>query len=78
MASMTSTLSGNNIVYTITDVQSNTVTVTAPPAPLGPTFVSSATGLLQDGQALLANLLLQLQTGLRPKVLPNGTSSTSN
>ncbi len=78
MASTTSVKSGSNIVYTITDVKGNTLTITAPPAPGGLTFVSSASGLLIDGQIELSRLILMLQTNLRPTVLSGSTDSFTN
>lgn len=78
MATLTSVKSGNNTVYTITDIKGNTVTVTAPPfGSTGLTFASSG-GLLPDGQAELSRLILMTQTGLRPNVIPGTPESFSN
>lgn len=77
MANITSVQSGNNIVYTITDVKGNTGTVTAPPVPQACSF-SSTTGLLADGLKLLTTLMEMLSTDLRPKVLAGASSSFTN
>jgi hypothetical protein len=76
MASVVSVASGTSIVYTITDNQGNTATVTAAPAPGTVAFTSS--GLMPDGQALLQTLLQMLDTGLRPKAIPGTAASFSN
>lgn len=81
MASITSSISGSTATYTITDVQNNTATVTAPAAgafwKASLVTVSAAGGLLADGIAVLNNLLGMLNTNLRPSVIPN-TNSFSN
>ena len=77
MASIASTLSGSTVTYTITDVAGNTGTVTAPP-PGQPVSFSSTSGLLNDGLAMLSNLVLMLQangTSPRPQVQSNSTGS---
>lgn len=74
MAQITSSVSGSTTTYVITDQASNTLTITALAPPGGLTFVSSG-ALLVDGQIVLGNLLLELQTGLRPNVLANTTAS---
>lgn len=68
MAMQTETVSGNVHTYTITDMELNTLTITATSNPvtgLTATFVSSG-GLHGDGLALLSTLVLLLQTGLTP------------
>lgn len=69
--------------YTVQDQQGNVCTIVANPATgsAASSIVSfnmtTGTGLLPDGQQLLSNLVLMLQTGLRPNVIP-GTNSLSN
>lgn len=75
MATITSSLSGSTVTYVITDQESNTITVTAPPP--GQTVTFSGSGLA-DAQALLSTLVLMLQangTSPRPQVLPGTTAS---
>ncbi len=76
MASVSSSLSGQNVTYVITDVSGNTCTVVAPPPGQPVSFSSS--GLLNDGMAILSQLVLMLQANgqsPRPQVLPNTTGS---
>lgn len=74
MASITSTSSGATVVYTVTDMKGNALTVTALNG-----FVTIAqtvgTGVLKDAQAELTTLLLMLQSGQKPVVQPVGASS---
>ena len=79
MATIVSVTTGNNIVYTITDVAGNTGTVTATTSPsIAGTIAVSVAGLLVDGLRLLDTLLQMLDTGLRPKAIPNTNASFSN
>lgn len=81
MATITSSVSGVTTTYTITDVQGNTATVTAPAAgsawKVALVTVSAAAGLLADGLRLLTTLMEMLGTGLRPNVIPNTNSFSS-
>jgi len=75
MATVTSVVSGSNVVYTITDQESNVITVTAPPPGQSVTFSGNG---MNDAQAALANLLNMLVangTSPRPQVLTNASSS---
>lgn len=75
MASVTSTTSGNNVVYTITDEAGNTLTVTAPPPGQAVTFSGT---VLNDGQNELARLVLMLVANgnsPRPQVIPGTVDS---
>ena len=72
MATQTKSVSGTTVTYVITDVESNTVTVTAQTtsaggvAPYKGITVSTSAGVLADAAAMLVNLLLLLYTGLQP------------
>lgn len=68
MASQTKSVAGNVTTYTITDQESNTVTVAATQnAVTGVTVTyASSGGLHADGMALLSTLNLLLQTGVVP------------
>jgi hypothetical protein len=67
MANVVKTGSNSNPIYTITDNENNTATLTVTSAVTGNTIVfTSSGGLHYDGQAAMSNLLLQLQTGLLP------------
>lgn len=68
MASQTKSVAGNVTTYTITDQESNTVTVAATQnAVTGVTVTyTSSGGLHADGMALLSTLNLLLQTGVVP------------
>ena len=79
MATIVSVTTGNNIVYTITDVAGNTGTVTATTSPsIAGTIAVSVAGLLVDGLRLLDTLLQMLDTGLRPQAIPHTNASFSN
>ncbi len=81
--SITSSASAGGVVtYVITDQQNNALTVVANPtggsnANSVSYNMTTGTYLLPDGQELLSNLNLMLQTGLRPNVIA-GTNSFSN
>jgi hypothetical protein len=69
MASVVKSTSGATNTYVITDAESNTLTVTLVTGQitgLQPTFVSSASGLHADGINALAQLMLQMGTGVVP------------
>jgi hypothetical protein len=79
MATIVSTISGNNITYTITDVAGNTGTVISakPSGTLG-TLTANISTLLPDGLRLFNVLLNMLTTGLRPVTLPGTNASFGN
>lgn len=68
MAKQTKSTSGNTSTYIITDQENNTITVAAtlnPGSGMSTVFTSSG-GLLNDGMAMLAQLLLLISTNLLP------------
>lgn len=71
MATQAKTVSGSSTIYTITDVKGGTATLTlqAPPG-LPLTMLYSGGPLLQDGNALVSNLMQLLSTGLTPGSIP--------
>lgn len=67
MATQSKTSSGNSTTYTITDVAGNTASVSQTKLPGYEVTCSYSGGpLLQDGNALMAQLMLLLSTGLTP------------
>lgn len=66
MASQTSSVSGNVITYTITDQANNTATIVQTNNPVSGTTCtfSSSGGLRPDGLNMMAQMLLQIATGL--------------
>jgi hypothetical protein len=68
MATLARSVSGTNITYLITDVEgSSTSVIAATAGTVGTTLTfTSSGGLHQDGQQMLAQLMLQLSTGLLP------------
>lgn len=69
MASVTKSISGSTNTYIITDAENNTLTITLATnqlTGLQPTFVSSANGLHADGINTLAQMMLQMGTGVVP------------
>lgn len=69
MATMTKFTSGTTNNYLITDQTGNTLTVTLVTGlitGLQPTFVSSVGGLHADGINMLAQLMLEMGTGVVP------------
>jgi hypothetical protein len=74
---ITSTVSGTNTTYVITDQGGNTATIIATATPGGLSF--SGSGFLEiDGQIMMQTLLTMLTTGLRPNVIMNTVASFSN
>lgn len=68
MAALTKSISGAVTTYVITDQEGSTATLAVTTGPVtGNTIVySSSGGLHYDGQNMMAQLLLQLATGLVP------------
>jgi len=77
MATWVRTQSGNTVTYTITDTENNTLAVNVLTNQVtGNSITMTSTGgLRQDGQQLLSQLMLQLQTGLLPNSIIPGSNS---
>lgn len=77
MATITSSVSGNNTTYVVTDQAGSTATIVAGAPPGGLAFSGSGS-LLPDGQIAMQVLVTMLSTGLRPNVMMNTTASFTN